>query len=396
MRLGATSFLGGVGFSVIAVLPLVAAAPVLAQPQATTGKPAEPAAVKPSLRSHRVSQPPTIDGVLDDDAWREGPLETGEWRRTTRSTVVRPPDDQGLDRLRQRQSLFRLPVRRSRPIRHQDLDDAPRQHLVRRLGRHQPRCARHWAAVLSPDGEPERRAARHAEHRAGGEDPSPDYIWDSAGRSNDKGYAVEMRLPLQRSVSTAGANVHMGILFWRRVSRLGVSVAWPAARTRQVGVRAARLARVRRPAAPSDSRDHSVGEYHATEQRDAPSQLVARRTTAADRVQRKVGITSTVTLDVTFNPDFSQVESDAFQVEVNQRFPVFFSEKRPFFMEGAGVFTLAGQGRQQFAAAVHTRRIVDPVFGAKLTGASAGWLRHADRRSTRRQAATCRRRPGHG
>ena len=46
----------------------------------------------------------------------------------------------------------------------------------------------------------------------------------------------------------------------------------------------------------------------------------------------KWGLTSTVTLDATVNPDFSQVESDAFQVEVNQRYPVFFSEKRPFFM----------------------------------------------------------------
>ena len=51
------------------------------------------------------------------------------------------------------------------------------------------------------------------------------------------------------------------------------------------------------------------------------------------------------------NPDFSQVESDAFQVEVNQRFPIFFSEKRPFFMEGAGIFTLAGAGQRQQPAA---------------------------------------------
>ena len=52
-----------------------------------------------------------------------------------------------------------------------------------------------------------------------------------------------------------------------------------------------------------------------------------------------------MTLDATVNPDFSQVESDAFQVEVNQRFPVFFSEKRPFFMEGAGIFNLAGNAQ---------------------------------------------------
>ena len=56
-------------------------------------------------------------------------------------------------------------------------------------------------------------------------------------------------------------------------------------------------------------------------------------------------------------------------MEVNQRFPIFFSEKRPFFMEGAGIFSLAGEGSDNsLQRAVHTRRIVDPIFGAKLTG----------------------------
>ncbi len=75
-----------------------------------------------------------------------------------------------------------------------------------------------------------------------------------------------------------------------------------------------------------------------------------------------------MTIDATINPDFSQVESDAFQVEVNQRYPVFFSEKRPFFMEGSDLFSVAGPGGDaNMQTAVHTRRIVDPVIGAKVT-----------------------------
>ena len=71
----------------------------------------------------------------------------------------------------------------------------------------------------------------------------------------------------------------------------------------------------------------------------------------------------------TINPDFSQVESDAFQVQVNQRFPIFFSEKRPFFMEGMGLFNIAGTGGDgNMRTAVHTRRIVNPIWGTKLTG----------------------------
>jgi hypothetical protein len=83
----------------------------------------------------------------------------------------------------------------------------------------------------------------------------------------------------------------------------------------------------------------------------------------------KYGLTSTIAFDATINPDFSQVESDAFQVEVNQRFPVFFDEKRPFFMEGLGLFNVAGTtGDGNMRTAVHTRRIVDPIAGTKLTG----------------------------
>jgi hypothetical protein len=91
-------------------------------------------------------------------------------------------------------------------------------------------------------------------------------------------------------------------------------------------------------------------------------------------VSAKYGVTSSATLEGTVNPDFSQVESDAFQVEVNQRFPLFFSEKRPFFMEGLGTFELAGVGGDAIMrTAVHTRRIVDPFWGAKTTG-TAGRL----------------------
>jgi hypothetical protein len=77
----------------------------------------------------------------------------------------------------------------------------------------------------------------------------------------------------------------------------------------------------------------------------------------------KYGITSNLTADFTVNPDFSQIESDRPQIEVNQRFPLFFSELRPFFVEGAEIFAM-----QAPVTFVHTRTIVDPDYGAKLTG----------------------------
>ena len=77
----------------------------------------------------------------------------------------------------------------------------------------------------------------------------------------------------------------------------------------------------------------------------------------------KYGITSNLTADFTVNPDFSQIESDQPQIEVNQRFPLFFSELRPFFLEGQEIFNPVSP-----TTLVHTRTIVDPRFGAKLTG----------------------------
>jgi hypothetical protein len=74
----------------------------------------------------------------------------------------------------------------------------------------------------------------------------------------------------------------------------------------------------------------------------------------------KYGITPNLTLDFTYNPDFSQVESDAAQVDVNTTFALFFPERRPFFLEGREIFNTRNL--------VYTRSVNDPVMAAKLTG----------------------------
>ena len=80
-------------------------------------------------------------------------------------------------------------------------------------------------------------------------------------------------------------------------------------------------------------------------------------------VNLKYGLTPNLTLGFTYNPDFSQIESDRPQIEVNRRFPLFFSELRPFFLEGQEIFNMAGA-----VNFVHTRTIVDPRYGGKVTG----------------------------
>lgn len=75
----------------------------------------------------------------------------------------------------------------------------------------------------------------------------------------------------------------------------------------------------------------------------------------------KYGITSNLTSDLTINPDFSQVESDAAQVDVNNTFALFYPEKRPFFIEGNDIF-------KSPMDVVYTRSINNPLFAFKLTG----------------------------
>jgi hypothetical protein len=328
---------------------------------------------RPEVQAHRALRAPVIDGVLDDDEWRQSPVATGDWlsynplhgdRVAQQTTVWVSYDTSSL------YFAFRC-------------DDPDPSGIKTSVTRRDNIWQDDWIG-LSLDALATGQLSYHMlvnpsgvqldmlNSVAGSEDTAPDWIWDSAGRVTATGYTVEVRLPLQSIRFKGGSGARMGILFWRRVSRLGVSVSWPPL---SPGVwvfeRHASLVfdelqpRLPRELLPSVT-------YGRTELRESPTRWAAADDRADAGFSAKVGVASTVTLDATVNPDFSQVESDAFQVEVNQRFPVFFGEKRPFFMEGAGIFALAGAGGDSsLRSAVHTRRIIDPSFGAKLTG-SAG------------------------
>lgn len=75
----------------------------------------------------------------------------------------------------------------------------------------------------------------------------------------------------------------------------------------------------------------------------------------------KYTLSPNVTLDAAYNPDFAEIEADAQVITANQRFPIFFQEKRPFFLEGQDIFLSP-------LRIFHSRTIVDPDFAAKLTG----------------------------
>jgi hypothetical protein len=217
------------------------------------------------------------------------------------------------------------------------------------------------------------------------EDSSTDWVWHSAGKIVSDGYVVEICQPLKNIRFASGKNIRMGVVFWRRISRLGLSGSWPElVPGKGIGGSQAeiRIAELPRPlvleALPSFTTSSGWN-------RTSPSSWSGADQTRDLGIGIKYGITSSIVAEATLNPDFSQVESDSLQVTVNQRYPVFYSEKRPFFMEAGNLFDLGGigDGLANMSMPVHTRLIVDPQWGLRLTGeqgrSSFALLASADR-----------------
>ena len=323
----------------------------------------------PELHVRHATTPPTLDGVLDDEVWATEPISLGQWvsynplrgERAQQNTLVWTAYDEKAIYF-----AFRC------------LDPEP-DKIRTTISRRDSVWNDDWVAV-SLDSSRAGQVAYHmfanpsgiqmdALQSSSNEDTAPDWVWQSAGRVDERGYVVEMRVPLESIRFRGGSDVRMGVLFMRRNSRLGISWAWPEI-----------------PPGKWVFETHVplvFGELHQPRVLEViPSATMSRnQARRADRswpnpsskgdlgVSLKYGLTSTVAVDATINPDFSQVESDAFELEVNERFPIFFSEKRPFFMEGLGLLNVAGTGGDStMRTAVHTRRIIEPSAGVKLTG----------------------------
>jgi hypothetical protein len=201
-------------------------------------------------------------------------------------------------------------------------------------------------------------------------DNSPDFVWESAGKIVADGYQVELSIPLESIRFKSGKEVKMGIIFMRNISRLGKTGAWPEVKAGQTQFNA--MADVIYRGLESKLRLEILPNfvYSRNMEREDGGAWGDSNNSTNIGVSLKYGITSAITSEATINPDFSQVESDAFQVLVNQRYPVFYSEKRPFFMEGMDVFDFGLISQGMMVSAIHTRRIVDPSWAAKLSGTS--------------------------
>jgi hypothetical protein len=111
----------------------------------------------------------------------------------------------------------------------------------------------------------------------------------------------------------------------------------------------------------------SVGAFRSLDERDpAGDRFTGKHVEPKEGLDSKIVIKDSLVLDTTINPDFGQIESDDPQVTVNQRFAVFFPEKRPFFQENSNFF-------QTPLNLVFTRNIGNPLYGVRLTGKVGPW-----------------------
>lgn len=327
------------------------------------------AAAAEPFHPRRTEAPPVLDGRLDDAAWREYPPLEGfktfipDFGRepAERTAAYMAYDSENLyfafkcyDR---EPAKIKAAVSGRDTIRSDDfvcinLDTFNDQQSL-------------YALYVNPFG-----IQTDSRFASGKEDFSVDIVWYSAGRIDADGYTVELRVPF-KSIRYAGRErVEMSIFFERRVSRLSEHASFPPLDP----ARGYFFLTQMMPLELRDIKSYTLLEVLPafTYGRKFEREAAGLRGLDAARdlsLTGKYGFTSQLILDATWNPDFSQVEADAGQVDANLRYDLFFPEKRPFFLEGSEMFLLAGASTgDPLEAVVHTRRIVDPKAGLKLSG----------------------------
>lgn len=201
----------------------------------------------------------------------------------------------------------------------------------------------------------------------GSSDLSWDTIWDSAGRITDEGYIVEIAIPFSslRFQRTDGPQV-WGFDAVRMYPRSHETIIGLFPRDRSNNCYLCQAVKITGFEGADPGRNIELSPTITAFRTDSRPQfpdgdLEKEREEGEAGLTARWGITPNMTANFTANPDFSQVEADAVQLDINQPFALFFPERRPFFTEGADIF-------RTLESVVHTRTIRDPSWGFKLTG----------------------------
>ena len=331
---------------------------------------------RPTITAVRVEESPVIDGRLDDPAWRTASRVTEFFQRPGRAVegVLASEQTEVFVAYTKDTLYFGIhayyadpaQIRASRVDRDQiQPDDKVTLYIDPFLD-----LQRAYAFAVNPYGV-QRDAVLTATGGQGG-DVSWDALYETAGRIVEDGWTAELAIPFKslRYPGRAGGELHRwGFQIERDIEFKNEAITWAPISSNVMGF-ITQMGVLEGMTDLSTNRNLEILPTFTAIQLGTLDGTSGRFGT--DSVQEaglsvKYGFTPNLTLDFTLNPDFSQIESDRPQIEVNQRFPVFFPELRPFFLEGQEIYNIPGP-----VTLVHTRTVVDPRFGAKLSGKIGG------------------------
>jgi hypothetical protein len=200
----------------------------------------------------------------------------------------------------------------------------------------------------------------------GGEDSSPDFFWDATGRITKDGWVLEMRVPFSSLRYPKGDPRTWRIMVYRNYPRdyryQFFNVRLPRGGNCFICRGTALTGLAGLPSGGHVVLAPYVTGRQAGAAMDGPgTPWVNEKVKADGGLDVKWTPSASTALDATVNPDFSQIESDVAQIGANERFALFFPEKRPFFLEGLELFATPIQ-------AVYTRTVTAPRWGVRGTG----------------------------
>jgi hypothetical protein len=329
---------------------------------------------------------PSIDGVLDDEAWQDAPpitrliqREPAEGELISEETEVRfvyTDDDlyvgfRGYDRGKPYGRLVRRDQRTAADYFNLFIDSFHDRRQAYEFGIN-PSGARRDVFIYN-DGR--------------GRDDSWDPVYDWATKIDSLGWTVEMRIPFSQLRFSASDSLTFGLRVRRSINRNNEEASWPFF-PRDIAGEVSQYGELVGFVSVPTPRQIEFLPYAAGNAAFVPAEpgnpFLQNGRTQEWRVggDVKVGVTSGLTLDATINPDFGQVEADAAEVNLTA-FETFFPEKRPFFIEGTNLYQFSltpsrggfggfGGGRGGQEGLVYTRRIGrQPSFSADDMGGYA-------------------------
>ena len=330
----------------------------------------------PSVRIPRIEADAVIDGVLDEPAWKQAARLDGF--KQYRPVDSRPAEDStvvlvwysptaiyfGILAYDREPGLVHATVSGRDNIAS---DDEVTIYLDTFNDRRRAYFFGSNPLGVQDDGVRSEGGFSASSFTSGTVDRNPDFQYQTRGQRTAFGYVIEMRIPFKSLRYGGGDEQTWGINVDRVTQRTGYEDTWTDVRRASESFLAQ---------AGTITGIHGIHRGVVTElQPEVTAQLPGNRlddgSFSRGDVQPSIGGNvrfgfTSLTVDGTINPDFSQVESDAGLVTINQRFALFYPERRPFFLEGIELFASPNN-------LVYTRTIANPAGGAKLTGKFGAW-----------------------